>query len=218
MFDIFNEPVRANDDKQDEASGSEEFRENENAAEDTFYRLQRSALLAIREISFDESNYVHKVIMDNVRTNLANCIPDNTIQMIKNFQEKFSTISSSESEYSDSLFERDVSEVIGLSQGGNLMKDTQNCGMLGPLCLLHLIERMESIYNDAADKFDGEFSEEKQNFCFINLIEISQNTKDSGKKDGFPLISVFLQVVSNMLPLLDEKAFKPPNRHAKEEM
>ena len=48
------------------------------------------------------------------------------------------------SEYAGSMFEKDVSEAIGFTNGNRMHTDTNETGMLGVMCLLNFLEKLDN--------------------------------------------------------------------------
>jgi len=49
-------------------------------------------------------------------------------------------------EYTDYLFEKDISEALGFTSGDKPHQDIKETGMLGLICFLNFIERISNVY------------------------------------------------------------------------
>lgn len=61
----------------------------------------------------------------------------------------------------ETFFEKDITESVGFTNGYKPWEDLVdqqeeiNCGMLGLICALNFFERIEKIYEDAFQNFEG---------------------------------------------------------------
>ena len=116
-----------------------------------FDHNQKSTILALSKVTFDQTNAVHRLMLDTVRDSFADAIPANTLTKL-NIRQQLTEISHSFQGapqhiyapsprnmdiYSESLFEKDISEAIGFTMGYKEYMDiNRECGMLGVLCTM----------------------------------------------------------------------------------
>ena len=76
----------------------------------------------------------------------------------------------------DKYFEKDISESVGFTNGFKLWEDLVdqkeeiNCSLLGLICALNFFERIDKIYDEAYQNFEGQ---ENVNMLMKNLLYIS---------------------------------------------
>ena len=124
----------------------------------SFNFLQRNVLLALAQQPFEHSNYNHKLILENLRNMFAFHMPPTILEELGNQEiQKYLQAHSQSIEYTDFLFEKDVTEAIGFSDGNDPTQDTLSCGMLGILTTMNFLQRLETIQKDALSKSQDPF-------------------------------------------------------------
>ena len=92
--------------------------------------------------------------------------------------------------------DKEIYETLGFQNGLNPATDLRAVGMLGPIMIIHFVERVAKIYRHAsADK-------ELDNYYFKNMLQISQNSTEH-VFDGYPLVLVMFHMVHNCSTLID---------------
>lgn len=79
-------------------------------------------------------------MLETMRLKLADLIPNDTMKIFRNLLKIHND---------EESFERDISETLGFSDGGNLGADVRDSGMLGVITYLRLLERIQNQYDRA---------------------------------------------------------------------
>lgn len=204
------------------------------AADDATGDQQRAVLVALAKTQFDVANPSHQHILNSVRNKLALSLPHHTLSCLKVQIELRELLKSmgpggaggnyggkTESAVSQLKFEKDITEAVGFSNGEKPWEDVVNataetdCGMLGFICALNFCEKIDKIYDDAYQDFEGE---EEGNLCLKNLLYISQNSPLKSRLDGFPLILVIFEIVASCAHLVEDKPYVAKNPLQKKEL
>ena len=80
--------------------------------------------------------------------------------------------------------------------------------MLGLICALNFFERIDKIFDEAYQNFEGQ---ENVNMLMKNLLYISQNSQAKARADGFPMILVIFEIVSTCIGLVEDKPYIAKN-------
>lgn len=89
----------------------------------------------------------------------AEHMPPDILEQLSNSEiSKYLQAHSQSIEYTDFLFEKDVTEAIGFTDGNDPAQDSLSCGMLGILTTMNFIQRFENIQKDAFSKSQDPFS------------------------------------------------------------
>ena len=127
---------------------------------------------------------------------------------------------------SDLVFEKDITEAVGFQNGykpwldiisyqntkAETTSETQ-CGMLGLITTLYMVENFEKMF----DKYAGT-QDDQENTLMLNIMDISQNQQGEIKLDGFPIILVIFEIVANCINLIEDKMYiKDVNIYQKKE-
>lgn len=86
--------------------------------------------------------------------------------------------------------------------------------MLGLICILNFIERLDKIYHEVYQDTEGEI---KDNLCLKNIMFLSQNSPNKTRLDGFPLVLVIFQIASSCVNLIEDKPYVARNPYEKKE-
>lgn len=136
-------------------------------------------------------------------------MPHKVLEELTN-QEIYGYFNKETDEQENFLFEKDVSEAIGFSNGNDPSMDASNYGMLGVLSAFNFAERVVQIQMDAISKSADPFvivqsddpEDLNKSIAIQNIIKMSQNSSNN-TTDGFPLILVLFQTNSICVNLLE---------------
>ena len=149
---------------------------------------QKLIILSLTQNHYD-SRY-HGLMLKTVRNHLAMHLSEDIIKVLSINCQKW-TAEASE------IFEKDIFEAIGFQNGYRPWSDIrERLGSLGLTMVIHFLERISKLYKNAS------ISKKVENTYFWNMVNICQNSSIS-KFDGFPLILVFLNVISKALELIE---------------
>lgn len=179
-----------------------------------FMDFQRAAILALAQTKFNAEDPNHELTIQAIRFYCAAHLPNHSLSVLKtqiDLSKYIFPTSLDSIEYADNMFEKDVSEAIGFSNGNKLYEDTVETGMLGLLCTINFLERLDRLYESTKDLIQNFEGEEEGIICLYNMMYLCQSSPGAECKDGFPLVLVLFEIVKNLLNLVEEKPFIAKN-------
>jgi hypothetical protein len=140
---------------------------------------------------------MHQMILETLKNHVTPFLPDNLFNVIDVTAKELG-------ENAENLYKKDLFEAIGFQNGFKPWTDFRGLGLLGPILMIHLFERIDKIYSEAEfqhHKFEQDHICIRNNVIF-NFISISQGSLNLIKYDGFPLILVLIQIINKSLNLI----------------
>ena len=109
---------------------------------------QKMIILGLAKMEFDQEEDSHIALLETFKNHLAIHIQKETIKSL--------TLATQESEYElqQELFEKDIYETIGFSNGLKPYTDLRAVGTLGLVLLINFMKRINNIFQESASKLN----------------------------------------------------------------